>query len=235
VRLDSATAARTEAGALTAAPRAVSPSPAARAEEELLQALRAGDEAAFEELVEAYSSVMRRVALGYVRTPAVAEEVVQEAWVGFLTSLPRFEGRSSLKTWILRILVHTAKRRRAQERHYVPFSALGEDGWGEEEPSVAPERFLDATNGWAGHWASPPRAWDGLPENRALSREAVAVVSRSISELPSNQQTVIALRDLHGWECREVCDLLDISEGNQRVLLHRARSKVRRALESYLG
>lgn len=202
-------------------------------EEELVEALRAGDETAFATLVKAHSPVMRRIALGYVSSAAVAEEVVQEAWLAFLTSLERFEGRSSLKTWILRILIHTAQKRRLQEGRCKPFSAFSEEG--DDQPSVAPERFLDSTERWAGHWASSPRSWDELPEDRVTSQETLAVVSRSIAGLPPNQRAVIELRDVQGWDCQEVCGLLHISEGNQRVLLHRARSKVRQVLEDHLG
>jgi RNA polymerase sigma-70 factor (ECF subfamily) len=202
-------------------------------EKELVEALRAGDEVVFATLVKAHSPVMRRIALGYVSSAAVADEVVQEAWLAFLTSLERFEGRSSLKTWILRILIHTAQKRRLQEGHCKPFSALSEEC--DDHPSVAPERFLDSTERWAGHWASSPRSWGELPEDRVLSQETLAVVSRSIAGLPPNQRAVIELRDVQGWDCQEVCGLLDISEGNQRVLLHRARSKVRQVLEEHLG
>lgn len=204
-------------------------------DEHLVAALRAGDETSFMTLVELHGPVMLRIARAYVGSPAVAEEVVQEAWLGVLESLPRFQGRSSLKTWVLRILKNIASRRAAQERRSVPFSALEEAEDEKTKPSMAPERFLDPGEQWAGHWASAPRRFGDLPEEKLLSQAALAVVEREMRALPPNQLAVIALRDVEGWEAGEVCELLDISEANQRVLLHRARSRVRRALETHLA
>jgi RNA polymerase sigma-70 factor (ECF subfamily) len=201
-------------------------------EPRVLEALRAGDEETFERLVETYGRSMRRVALFYVGTPASAEEVVQEAWLGFLTSLDRFEERSSLKTWIFRILTHTAQKRGVQERRSVPFSASEEDEV--HQRPVPTERFLGPSDRLAGHWASPPQSWEDLPDDRLLSKETLALVRRTIAALPPNQRAVIDLRDVEGWDSKEVCSALQISEGNQRVLLHRARSSVRSALEEYL-
>ncbi|MDQ5874164.1 MAG: sigma-70 family RNA polymerase sigma factor [Actinomycetota bacterium] len=203
-------------------------------DERLVAALRAGDESAFMSLVELHGPVMLRIARAYVGSPAVAEEVVQEAWLGILQSLPRFQGRSSLKTWVLRILKNIASRRAAQERRSVPFSALEEAEDESGKPALGPERFLDPGERWAGHWASAPRRFGDLPEEKLLSRAALAVVESEMLALPPNQRAVIELRDVEGWEAPEVCELLEISEANQRVLLHRARSRVRRALEMHL-
>ena len=200
----------------------------------LLEGLRAGDEAAFTELVDRYSSSMLRVARMYVPSQAVAEEVVQETWLGVLTGLERFEGRSSLKTWLFRILVNRARTRGERERRTVPFATLaGREAEG-DEPAVGPERFLPADHDrWPHHWASPPERWDESPERSLQSAETLRVVRDAIERLPPMQRLVISLRDLEGWDSEEVRNALDISETNQRVLLHRARSKVRTALETY--
>ncbi len=188
-------------------------------------AILAGDERAFEELVDRYNTSLLRVALGYVRTRTAAEEVVQDTWLGVLRGLESFEGRSSLRTWIFRILVNQAITRGVRESRSVPFSSLGDD-----EAAVDPERFLPG-----GAWASPPQALDGVPEDVLLSAEARARVLDAIGELPPQQRQVITLRDVEGWSSAEVRKALDLSESNQRVLLHRARSKVRARLEEYLG
>jgi RNA polymerase sigma-70 factor (ECF subfamily) len=200
----------------------------------LLEGLRAGDEAAFTELVDRYSSSMLRVARMYVPSQAVAEEVVQETWLGVLTGLERFEGRSSLKTWLFRILVNRARTRGERERRTVPFATLaGREAEG-EDPAVGPERFLPADHDrWPHHWASPPERWDESPERSLQSAETLRVVRDAIETLPPMQRLVITMRDLEGWDSEEVRNALDISETNQRVLLHRARSKVRTALENY--
>lgn len=205
----------------------VSERPEAPAEElRLLAALRVGDEAAFASLVERYHPSLVRLALSYVGDRAVAEEVAQETWLGVLEGLGRFEGRSSLKTWLFRILTNIAKTRAEREGRSVPFSRLaGQDGEG--EPAVEPDRFL------AGRWASLPSRWSELPESRLLARETVERIRQAIEALPSTQRAVITLRDVEGWSAEEVCNVLSLSETNQRVLLHRARSKVRRALERY--
>ncbi|MGH3032978.1 MAG: RNA polymerase sigma factor [Gaiellaceae bacterium] len=203
-------------------------------EERLLRDLRDGDEAAFALLVERYHSPLTRLARVYVRDRAVAEEVVQETWLGVIRGIERFEGRSSLKTWIFRILANTAKTRGERERRTIPFSAL--DGNGHQEAAVEPERFLDSDHPrWAGHWATPPASWDGIPEERLVAKETRACIEEAIDLLPTAQAQVISLRDVEGWSSEEVCALLGLSEGNQRVLLHRARSKVRSSLERYLG
>jgi RNA polymerase sigma-70 factor, ECF subfamily len=187
-------------------------------ESALVAALRAGDERAFMELVEAYTPGMRRLALTFVRTPAVADEVVQEAWLGVLRGLDRFEGRASLRTWIYRIVANIARTRAVKEARSAPFSSFG------DEAAVDPERFVDR------HWVEPPEPW-----RAALDAEARAVVDHAVAELPEKQRQVIQLRDVEGFGADEVCNVLELSETNQRVLLHRARSKVRAALEDYFG
>ena len=201
------------------------------AESQLVEALRAGDERAFEQLVDAYHAAMLRLALSFVRSRAVAEEVVQDAWLGVLNGIGRFEGRSSLKTWIFRIVANRAKTRAEREGRTLPFSALAEAG--EEGPSVDPERFLRPDHRWAGHWAGYPRRFDTSPEARLLSDEARGLIDEAIAALPPAQRLVITLRDVQGFASDEVCNVLELSETNQRVLLHRARSRVRAALEDY--
>ncbi len=192
-----------------------------------IAALRAGDEAAFADLVRRYQPLMLRVARQYVKTPAAAEEVVQDTWLGVLNGIDRFEGRSSLKTWIFRILMNQAKTRGVRDQRSTPFASLGDqDGDG---PAVDPSRFDD--EGW---WNAYPRAWSALPAERLESKETIATVRDAIAELPPRQREVIVLRDLVGLDGPEVSEALEISEGNQRVLLHRARAKVRAALEDEL-
>jgi RNA polymerase sigma-70 factor, ECF subfamily len=205
---------------------------AASEEAEVLARLRVGDERAFESLVESYHGTMIAVALGYVKTREVAEEVVQEAWLGVLKGLDRFEGRSSLKTWIMRILVNTAMTRGGREARSVPFASLTLAD--EEQPAVEPERFRPPGEAFAGHWSRYPGDWSSLPEEGLLGRETIEVVKRAIEALPDAQRAVIAMRDIAGCSADEVCDALDVSAGNQRVLLHRARSHVRAALERHL-
>ena len=195
----------------------------------LIDGLRAGDEAVFAALVGRYGGAMLRVAQLYVRSRAIAEEVVQDAWIGVLNGSARFEGRSSLKTWIFRIVTNRAKTRALKEGRSVPFSELGPDG-----PSVDPERFRGPEDRYPGHWATFPSSWADVPEQRLLAAETLTRVETAIAELPPAQAIVITMRDVEGFDADEVCDALEISESNQRVLLHRARSKVRRALEEYL-
>jgi RNA polymerase sigma-70 factor, ECF subfamily len=197
---------------------------------QVLARLRAGDEQAFEALVERHYGTMLAVARTYVKSRAVAEEVVQDAWVGVLKGLDRFEGRSSLKTWILRIVVNTAKTRGVREARSIPFSSLVPEG---EEAAVEPDRFRQADDGFPGHWKAYPGDWRSLPEEALLGRETQDVVMRAIEQLPPAQKTVITLRDIEGWSAPELCVVLDVSDGNQRVLLHRARSHVRAALERH--
>jgi RNA polymerase sigma-70 factor (ECF subfamily) len=206
-----------------------SPDPAA-AEAALLERLRAGDEAAFEQLVARHYATMLAVAQNYVKGRAVAEEIVQDAWLGVIKGLDRFEGRSSLKTWILSILVNQAKTRGAREARSVPFAALAPEG---EEPAVAPERFRSPGESYPGHWAALPGDWARSAAAAVQDRETLRIVMGAIAELPEAQQAVIRMRDVEGYSSAEVCDALDVSEGNQRVLLHRARSRVRAALERH--
>jgi len=195
----------------------------------LVEGLRAGDEAAFAALMREYGAGMLRVAQMFVSSRAVAEEVVQEAWIGVLKGIGRFEGRSSLKTWLFRIVANTAKTRGVRESRSIPFSALGE---AEGELSVDPDRFLGSGERFPGHWAAPPQSW--APEGELLGRETLGVIERAIEQLPPAQRAVITLRDTQGFTAEEVCNALDLTETNQRVLLHRARSKVRSALEEYM-
>jgi RNA polymerase sigma-70 factor (ECF subfamily) len=202
-------------------------------ERELVGALRRGDEAAFVRLVQSLHGSMLRLAMFHVGERTVAEEVVQDAWVGVLQQLDRFEGRSSLKTWVLRIVSNRAKTRAVRERRTVPISALP-GGYDADEPAVDPDRFRPAGHRWAGHWASPPASWQEVPEDRLLSQETMAEIQRIVATLPAAQRAVLVLRDVEGLTAPEACQLLGLTEGNQRVLLHRARSKVRGALERYL-
>lgn len=199
---------------------------------DLLQALRRGDESAFGQLIERYQNSMMRIARLYISDSVVAEEVVQETWLGVLQGLAGFEGRSSLKTWIFRILVNQAKTRAVRERRSLPFSAFREVEE-DDEPAVDPDRFRPAGSEYAGGWKSFPADWTAIPEERLLAAETIAVVRNAIRAMAPGQREVITLRDIEGWTSEEVCNVLQIGETNQRVLLHRARSKVRQALERY--
>jgi len=200
----------------------------------MVAALKAGDETAFMQLVTTYGPSMLRVALLYVKTRAVAEEVVQDAWVGVLKGIDRFESRSSLKTWIFRILTNTAKTRSEREGRSLPFSSLSPDDLESGEPTVDPDRFLGDDERWARHWSSSPRRFDTVPESSLLSGESMGLVQQAVDELPEAQRIVLTMRDIVGFEPEDVCAALGISEVNQRVLLHRARTKVRKALEAYV-
>jgi RNA polymerase sigma-70 factor (ECF subfamily) len=200
---------------------------------ELISALRDGDEGAFVILIERYQTPMLRLASMYV-SKGVAEEVVQDAWLGVLNGIHGFEARSSLKTWIFRILMNRTKTRLQREGRSIPFSALWDPAAGPAEPSVDPDRFLDANHPqWPNHWRTPPQSWGESPEERLLAKETQAYLQQAVDSLPPSQREVITLRDIKGWTPEEVCDILSISDANQRVLLHRARSRVRRALERY--
>jgi RNA polymerase sigma-70 factor (ECF subfamily) len=203
-------------------------------EHELIAALRRGDPDAFAMIVDRHSPAMIRVALAYVPSHGAAEEVVQETWIAVIRGLDRFEGRSALKTWIFRILTNVAMRSGARERRSVPFSALAEaEHTG--EPSIDPDRFLPADHArFPGHWAIMPIRWP-TPEEGLLAGETRGVIAAAVAELPAAQRTVISLRDIEGWTSEEVGEALEIAPGNQRVLLHRARSHVRRAIERYYG
>lgn len=200
----------------------------------LVEALRHGDEAAFTSLVDRLGPAMLRLAMTFVADRALAEDVVQETWIGVLRGLDRFEGRASLKTWIFRILANVAKTRAQRERRSVPFSMLGDVGVEADESAVDPDRFHAAGDSKRfQHWISFPNSWAVLPEDRLLARETLSIAQAAIDALPPNQRQVILLRDVEGWPSEEACNVLGLSESNQRVLLHRARSKVRRALEQY--
>jgi RNA polymerase sigma-70 factor (ECF subfamily) len=203
-----------------------------RSDAALVAALKCGDERAFEELVERYHAPLRRFAMTYVRNPAVADEVVQETWLGVIRGIERFEGRASLKTWIFQILSNNAISRAERERRTVPFSTfyVNED----DGPAVDPLRFLDENHDrWPGHWAAPLNRWNELPEDALYGHETLSLLWQTIEELPDVQRRVIVLRDVEGWSSDEVCSMLELSEANQRVLLHRARSRCRTALESH--
>jgi RNA polymerase sigma-70 factor, ECF subfamily len=198
---------------------------------ELVRALRAGDETVFMDLVRRWHASMLRVAQMYVPSRAVAEEVVQETWLGVLTGIDRFEQRSSLKTWVFRILTNRAKTRGERERRTVPFSALVTAESEGDDPAVDPSRFQGPDGAHPGGWAAPPDAW---PQEALLASETLGVINAAIDMLPEAQRLVITLRDVQGFGADEVAELLEISDVNQRVLLHRARSKVRAALEAHL-
>src|SRR5918999_243164 len=205
--------------------------PVAADEAALVARLREGDERAFEKTVERFYPAMIAVARGYVRSGAVADEVVQEAWLGVLRGVDRFEGRSSLRTWVLQIVANIARTRAVREARSVPFSSFELD---DDEPSVEPERFRGPDDPYPGHWKSYPTDWEALPEQRLLARETLELVKRAIEQLPEAQRLVITLRDVTGASAEEVCEILDITEGNQRVLLHRARARVRARIERHL-
>jgi RNA polymerase sigma-70 factor (ECF subfamily) len=198
----------------------------------LAAALRQGDEAAFGWLVDQYDASLRRLARTYVATAAIADEVVQETWLAVVKGIGTFEGRSTVSTWIYRILANIARTRGVREQRSIPFSSAPgamDEGGG---PAVDHDRFRKVIA--RGHWSAPPVPWDEVPEERAGARETLALVEAAIERLPPAQREVITLRDVEGWTSEEVCHALELSETNQRVLLHRARSKVRRALEEHV-
>lgn len=201
----------------------------------LVLRLREGDEAAFACLVDSYHGAMIHVARGFVRDRETAEEVVQDAWVAVLKGLASFEGRSSIKSWIFAIVINRAKTRGSREARSTPFSALVAQEVSGTQRSVAPDRFLGSDAQWPGHWAQPPQSWGEDPEARLLQTETMAQFARILDELPRAQRTVIVLRDVAGQDAASVCNVLGITETNMRVLLHRARSKVRGALERYFS
>ena len=203
--------------------------PAGSDDQHTLAALRAGDEKAFLVIVQRLHPSMLRVASAFVSSRAVAEEVVQETWLGVLKGLAQFEGRSSLRRWIFGILANCARSRGVREARSVPLSSLGREE--DEGPAVDPSRFRPPDDShWPGHWSAPPVPW---AEEQLLRREAVEAAERAVEALPASQRAVITLRDVEGCDSKEVCQTLGISEANQRVLLHRARSKVRAALEDH--
>ena len=199
-------------------------------ERRLIERLKSGDEAAFGELIDRYHGQMLRLAMVYVSTRAVADEVVQEAWLGVQQGIGRFEGRSSLKTWIFRIVANIARTRGVREARTVPFTSLA--GADEDGAAVDPERFVTGGES-AGHWASPIRSWGVSAEQITLSGEAMGRIAAEIDRLPEVQRIVVTMRDIDGFDSDEVCETLGISQGNQRVLLHRGRTRVREALADY--
>ncbi len=199
----------------------------------LIDRLRSGDEPTFAWLIDTYSAPLLRLAVTFVQNAAVAEEVVQETWMAVVTGIGRFEGRSSVKTWLFKILTNKAKTRALRERRTIPFSAFDIRDH-EDEPAVDAARFLPASHPqWPNHWASPPQPWSMGPEGTALDRETLAVLRRALEDLPRTQRVVVALRDVHGWPAADVCAALELTEANQRVLLHRGRSRLRAVLERY--
>ena len=216
---------------------ASSPAAVPREDQEagLVAALAARDEAAFAGLVDRWSPAMLRVARSHVATDASAEDVVQDTWLAVLRGIDGFEGRSSLRTWVFRILANIAKTRGVRERRTLPMSSLAERSTElNDQPTVDPDRFRPAGADYPGHWRSFPPAWP-TAEYDALGRDVRAVVAGALAELPPQQRTVVTLRDVHGFDASEVCELLDLSAGNQRVLLHRGRALVRTRLEDYYG
>ena len=214
----------------------VQSSAASREDAALVERLRNRDEASFLELVHRHHGALVRLAQSFVNNRAVAEEVAQDTWVAVLQGVERFEGRSSLKTWIFQILINRAKTRGVREARSVSFSALS--GLNSEGgcSSVDPTRFLSPDDSeHPGSWASQPQQWDMTPERLLLSQECRIFIEQAIASLPELQKEVITLRDVQGWDNEEICAVLGISEANCRVLLHRARSRMRQALENYLG
>ncbi len=204
-------------------------------ETSLLSLLRQRDEIAFTQLVEQYHASLVRLANIYVRDTALAEEVAQETWLAVLNGLDQFEGRSSLKTWIFTILTNKAKTRSQRENRTVSYSELDELFSASHKPTVDPSRFNSPTSeGSLDHWAEAPASWANIPEEQLLSRETLNLIRKTIDTLPENQRAVIILRDIEELSSQEICNILDVTETNQRVLLHRARAKVRQALENYL-
>ncbi|WP_301149835.1 RNA polymerase sigma factor [Mycobacterium simiae] len=191
-----------------------------------IDALRRGDQSAYASLVDQHSSAMMRIAQSYVPSREVAEDVVQETWIAVIKGIDRFEGRSSLRTWLYSILVNLAKRRGVAENRESEKSL--------HAPTVSPERFEGPHGENPGHWKEHPSAFPLSPEGSVLSGELLQVVNEGLSELPQRQKLVVALRDVLGFDSDEVCELLDISLANQRVLLHRGRAVVRQRLEDYL-
>lgn len=204
-------------------------------DEEIVRRLRDGDETTFTMLVERYQRPMVRVARGYVSDEATAEEIAQEAWLAVLNGLQNFQGRGSLKSWIFSIVCNKAKTRGVRDARSTAFSALATQEAASQDPAVPPDRFQGPDGRYPDHWAHPPAGWGENPEQRLLQKETLAVLHAAIETLPTAQRTVITLRDLAGQNSESVCNVLGITETNMRVLLHRARSKVRAHLERYFA
>ncbi len=195
---------------------------------EIVDALRAGDERAFIELVDRHSAAMLAVARRYVASPDVAEDVVQDTWVAVLKGIDGFEGRASLRTWLFRVLINIAKTRGIRDKRLLPVGSAAD-----AEPTVRADRFRPAEDRWPGHWVQFPEPWVDSPERRLEASETLDVVRTALAALPEFQRLVVALRDVEGYTSVEVCDLLDLTAANQRVLLHRGRARVREALAGY--
>ena len=213
------------------------PAPKPGSDQELLGRLRERDQAAFADMLNAWSPGLLRVARAYVASAEVAADVVQDTWLAVIEGIDRFEGRSSLKTWVYRILTNTAKRRGARESRSTPWSSL--PAAGDTGPAVNPDWFRGPGEEYPGHWREFPSPWPTSvvpsPEGRALAAEIITQLDGALAELPGRQRVVITLRDVEGLTSEEVCEVLDISPANQRVLLHRARAFVRARLEIYFA
>jgi RNA polymerase sigma-70 factor, ECF subfamily len=201
----------------------------AEAELGLVDLLCSGDEAAFASLIDEHHRSMVRVARLYVRDPAAAEDVVQETWLAVVKGIDRFDGRSTLKTWLYRILTNRAKTAAERQSRTTPVGVPVDDG----AAAVPASRFRSSSSDWGGHWSAPPSPWPAELDDSLVAAELLRVVLAAIDCLPSSQRSVITLRDVECWSAAEVCDLLDLTDSNQRVLLHRARSAVRGSIESY--
>ena len=205
-----------------------------KADDTTIARLKRGDEGAFDELVNQHHGTLIRMAMGYVADREVAEEVVQDTWMAVIECLDRFEGRSSLRTWICGILIHKAKDRGVREKRHTTFSDF-ESSDDDNDEAVDPSRFQQ-TGEWAGHWAFPPQPWDDqTPEKLLASQQAVNAMQRAIDALPPTLKEVLILRDVEGVEAKEVCEMLKITETNLYVRLHRARERVRVAVETALS
>lgn len=204
-------------------------------EQVLIERLKARDEAAFTELIHRYHGYLLPLADFFVSNRSVAEEVVQDAWLAVLNGIDRFEERSSFRTWISRIVMNIARTRGVRESRMVPFSEFADDEIQQPDTAVDPARFRSATDDYPDHWSVAPRTWNADPEKQLLNVETRKVLQLAIQSLPEVQRLVLTMRDVNGLNADEVCNVLAISETNQRVLLHRARSKVRGILENHFS
>jgi RNA polymerase sigma-70 factor (ECF subfamily) len=220
-----------EAQTLDGLPNRVNEHPERAADAALVERLRAGDANAFAEIVRAWSPMMLQAASAYVSTDASAQDVVQDTWLAMIRGLDNFEGRSSLRTWVLAILSNIGRSRGAREARILPWSSLGPSD--DDGPAVDPGRFRGPGDHWPGHWAPlhKPRPWPGSPEAEIMIAETRRQLENGLAELPERQRMVVTLRDVHGLSSDEVCALLGLSASNQRVLLHRGRSRLRGLLE----
>jgi len=203
-------------------------------DEQIITGLKQREESAFHFLIDRYHASLVRIAMLYISDRAAAEEIAQETWLKVLEGIDRFEKRSTLKTWIFAILNNLAKSRGKHEGRCIPFSELDYREDGDGEPVVPPERFFPPDHPkWPGGWSMPPEPWHNSPEDQILSEELKDCIQEAIADLPENQRAIITLHDLEGWPSAEICNVFNLSETNQRVLLHRARARVRQAIESY--